>query len=287
MNETAKHKNPWTELELEYVADHYGLIPTKQIAHQLNRSERAVYTAATQKLNQRITDNFYSATELARLLGLPKIGRIVRWVEKGWLKGKKSPICSGQFKFWCFDEEDIVECLRQRPWLVDFRQMLQHYFRSIVKDEWERDRWYTVKQAEPLIGCPHAVYRYIQMGWLRADEGPAPGKNKWIIRDSAIKAFLKSKPHLQHRRSASSSSMRKYKMSVGLPSRLTITWLFQCPDCGDTIKVVAPPMLHGPQVRDLFLEQHTNGQCSHGTECLIYLSQGDYQVVPSLTKSPF
>lgn len=262
----------WNQEELQYLADYYGLLSNEKIAAQLKRSQLTVARTATRRLGQHVMDSFYSASELARLLGLPSTGKITRWVKRGWLRGKKSPACSGQFKLWCFTEEDVVSCLSQHPWLVELKRMPEHYFRSIVREEWERDPWYTGEQAAPLLGVGlRTVSRYVGLGWLAAEGKPAAGGSQWIIRRSAIRAFLENDPRLQCQRETKSSSQQRCIISKGLPSRVSITWLIRCPHCGDMVQLTAPPMLSGPQVRDFFLEEHTNGRCTHGTECLIKL----------------
>ena len=204
-NKPARFGDCWTPEELEYLANHYGLIPKKRLARHLKRSEKAVAKVAKKKLHGlRQKDNFYTALDVARSLGIPDSKRIIRWVERGWLKGKRAPMRQGPYPVWLFREGDIVKCLQQRPWLLELKGMPEHYFRSVVKREWESDPWYTCKHAAPLLGIktPFVVYRYIYRGWLPAIKKPWGGQGVWIIRRSAIQAFLNHDPRPQHRRSA-------------------------------------------------------------------------------------
>ena len=52
--------------------------------------------------------------------------------------------------------------------------MPEHYFRSIVRAEYERDPWYNCQEAAALLGVitDDAVQRYINHGWLPAVKKP-------------------------------------------------------------------------------------------------------------------
>ncbi len=188
----ARSYRHWTPEELEYLSNHYGLMSDTVLAHHFHRSEIAILLAARKKLGQRKKDNFYTAAELTRLLGLSCAKQIVGWLEQGWLKGEKAPIRQGQYFLWLITYENIVGCLRKHPWLVNLKRMERSYFRSVVIEEWERDPWYTCAQVAPLLSVKalHAVYRYIYLGWLPAERKSGGHWGAWIIRRSAVQAFL-------------------------------------------------------------------------------------------------
>lgn len=269
----ARSQKCWSPEELEYLSEHYGLMSDAALAHYLQRSENAIVLAARKKLHgQRKKDNFYTAAELARVLGISCAKRVVSWVEQRWLNGRKSPIRQGLYHVWLFTEETIVECLRRRPWLVDFKKMERSYFRSVAIEEWERDPWYTCIQAAPMLSVKtiDTVHRYIYLGWLPAEKKPGgPHQGVWIIRRSAVQAFLDDDPRAQYRHVQYSAGSRKAIIRAGRPSKLLIIWLIKCPSCGELVRIIAPPQLRGPQVKERFLGQHVNGYCEHGAECLI------------------
>lgn len=99
---------------------------------------------------------------------------------------------------WAFQEEDIVTCLRARPWLAVKNRMPEHFFRSIVLEEWKRDPWYSADQAAPFLGRRNrnCVLRYIRDGLLEAERvprvlvGSSGPDGCWLIRKSAIDKFL-------------------------------------------------------------------------------------------------
>ena len=138
VNKPARSDQHWSREDLGYLADHYGLISNEMIARHLERTVSSIPLTARRKLHLKLTDNFYTAEELARTLGIREAVTIIRWMREGWLKGSSRPI--GKRRFWCFVEEDIVEFLRQRPWLVCISgETLKHAHR------WQ------IEQYEPFI----------------------------------------------------------------------------------------------------------------------------------------
>ncbi len=270
----------WTLEELDYLKDNYGLICDKVLAARLQRSEGAIIYLAVGKHLVTRQMNFYTASALASLLGIPSSKSILLWVKKRWLSGIKSAKSQGKTRLWRFSEYGVAKCLRKRPWLVVLaptRQWLisdySHPFFYIVRKEWERDPWYTCEQAAPLLGRtqPSTVYEYIHRGWLRAEKKPCLGSTggMWIIRLSAIRAFLANDPRPQHQFAAASASMKRFIVSSGEPSKLATIWVIRCPSCGQQVRIEADPQLHGPQVRERFIELYVNGNCTHGGDCLI------------------
>ncbi len=276
----ARSQYKWTLDELQYLSDHYGLVSDKTIARNLGRSAKAVVESARNRLHTRRRDNFYSASELTRTLGLADSqGRkILTWVEQGWLKARKGPTAGGRkgksrllSRMWTFRENSIVKCLRRRPWLVDLATMPEHYFRSVVKREWQRDPWYTVRQLHSLLGSQNTILRYIRLGWLVAEKKPCGGPNGCIlvIRGSAIEAFLADDPRPGSKFKAQSEGERRLFLESGRASKLAVVWLLRCPSCGQEVEVSAPPQLYGPQVREEFIRLYVNGNCEHSSYCLI------------------
>ncbi|MBA7568569.1 hypothetical protein ES708_10298 [subsurface metagenome] len=265
----------WTATELEYLSDHYGLTSDKRLASQLQRSECGIVAAVKRRLrNQRRKDNSYTAAEVSRIFHV-HCRTVVNWVKFGWLKGRRSAIYAGPHQLWRFTESGIVECLRRRPWLTDFKSPSEHYFQSVVKTEWMRDRWYTTKQTAALIGVTNtaSVRRYIQLGWLRAEKSSVnpQSRHKWIIRLSAIRTFLENDPRSRHKFAAMAESRVKHILAAGDPARAAVIWQIKCPSCHEKVRIVAPPQLRTSKIRERFIELYIDGHCKHGTECLIPL----------------
>lgn len=195
----------YTPDEVEYLGDNYGVLTDKTLAGRLQRSERAICTKAWKGLHIHRFDNLYNAAELADALCIPHAGSIIRWVEHGWLKARRSPIRKGPYRYWKFSYTGIVRCLKRHPWLVMLKPTSQwlvsdysHHFFYIVRKEWKRDPWYTTEQAARLLGVIFQTVRvYIHKGLLEAEKTPRRGASKrhqygstiWVIRRSAIQAF--------------------------------------------------------------------------------------------------
>lgn len=260
----------WTEEELEYLGSKYGLVSDRAICRHLQRSLNAIRIAALRKLHSNRKANFYSACELARTLGVLDSKTIINWASAGWIPVRKSVVRAGIFKAWLFRDKNIVRFLREKPWLFDPTKMPDHYFRSIVRGEYERDPWYSCEQAALLLGVKtdDAVQRYIRRGWLPAVKKPGgPWQGKWIIRRSDIEKFLANDPRPKHKFDMASSSRKRAARRKGNPLRLSVVWSVLCPDCGETVVVKADPSLRGPQVQQLFTRIYTDGTCSHGLIC--------------------
>lgn len=265
-----KYRPRWSDEELEYLREHYGKTPDRILVRHLNRSRFAIVLAAKKNLNgQRRKDNFYTAADVARIIGTPCAKKVADWVSRGWLKGTKSWMSQGTNKVWRFSEQGIARCLRRRPWLADHRRMEESFFHSVVIKEWKRDPWYGAAQAAPKLGITtlDAVHRYIHRGWLQAERKLG---GVWIIRKSAIEAFLKNDPRPGYKASTLGASRRRTILASGRPTKQAVIWALNCPRCGDQVKVIASPRLFGPEVKARFVAQHVNGgPCLHGPECCV------------------
>lgn len=262
----------WTGEELDYLAAKYGLVSDRAICRHLQRSPNALRIAALRKLHSNRKVNFYTATELAKALGIPCSKTLIPWVEARWIKARRSVVKAGEYRAWCFRDQNIEKFLHSMPWLFDPRKMPEHYFRSIVRAEYERDPWYDCQGAAALLGVKTggAIQRYINHGWLPAFKKPGgPWQGKWVIRRSAIEKFLANDPRPGYRHDMCSASRKRATRRRGNPLRLSVVWSVLCPDCRETVVVKADPALRGPRVQQLFTEIYTNGACSHGLVCTL------------------
>lgn len=205
-------KRTWSREELGYLAEYYGVLPAAEVAKHLKRSVNALKIASYRKLGLNQRSNIYSASEVARLLGVDS-HKVTRWAESGLVKATKGNLGCGYNRVWCFNEESIDALLKSQPWIIpDFHRMEISQFRSIVEAQWYKDPWFTCRKAAPRLGVTHpeAVKRYIRNGWLTAHRAPCThGYFVLVIRRSEIDKFIQNDPRPAHRREALNQSRRK------------------------------------------------------------------------------
>lgn len=187
-------RRDWNAEDLKYLGDTYGILPDEQICEHLGRSRNGIILASKRHLKINRKANFYTAKEVAKLLGVACAKTITQcWMSKGFIEGRKSTVRCGKNLMWLFSEPDIEKCLRERPWLVVFKKVQDHnQFRKIIEDEWKKDPWYTTEQAAPFLGVhSHTLVKYLNRGFLEGDKKPSIcWQGEWVIRRSAIHAFL-------------------------------------------------------------------------------------------------
>lgn len=151
--------------------------------------------------------------------------------------------------------------------------MEESYFRSIVKEEYEGDPWFTPIEVAHFLGLAdqNPIHRYIYKGWLPAEKRPGkPWQGAWIIRKSAIDAFLKNDPRPGHTRLALVTTRHRVILKQGKPIRVFTVWKLKCPNCGYRVRIKADPCLAGPKVKELFTSKfNQNGVCTHGKSCIV------------------
>lgn len=261
---------PWTPAELDILGDNYGLMSDKALASRLGRTRNGIIIAAKRKLQVNRKQSFYTAHEVATLLGCRCSKTVIYWVSQGWLKGKQGPVGCGVNLMWQFSEEELVSFLQKRPWIVDRACVRRngHYFASVLEAEWKRDRWYTVDELLKILAVGiDAVHRYIRRGWLPAVRKPGgPHQGRWIVRKSSLDQFIANDPRPLHRRRALAGSRRTMFMDAGRAVRVCTLWRLRCPKCGDLVEIIAAPDLHGPVVRERFVSLWLgpSTECSHG-----------------------
>ncbi len=188
----------------------------------------------------------------------------------------------GKYRTWRFEYEDIVACLQRRPWLVDLKRMGQSYFRSMVREVWEKDPWYNAYEAAPLLGLVdhNAVHRYIQRGWLNTERrAGAGGLGEYVIRRSAIDEMLANDPRPDHIRFSLLKSRRKTWLKEGRAVSLMTLWVMKCPLCGHRVRIKADSKIFAPRLKELFIQQFATGSCTHGRAVDIKASRGKKAVV--------
>jgi len=235
----------WSDEELAFLNDNIGLLSDEQLCRHFKRTPNAIKLAAKRRLNGvNHKTNFYTGRDLARLFGIACSKTIVAWHSKGFLKGKRSPVHCGKTLMWGFLYEDIVECLRRRPWLVSIKRIERSFFRTIVLEEWDKNPWYTCDQAAPLFGLKddNAVKRYLRRGWLPAERKPSGGTWQWVIRKKDIDLFLENDPRPEHRRQEYAKSKRNFWRKFHIKRTYWAKKMATIPMSGEGVRVNRCPI---------------------------------------------
>jgi rRNA maturation protein Nop10 len=250
---------PWSQQEDEFLESHYSRMTMKTLSEKLGRSETGIMLRR-RRIGLHRTDGFYTATALAKIFGIDAKG--VTWfAENGFLKGSRAPYYQGLNKPWYFSELNIRRFIRHYPWLLRPEKMDEHYFRSILRDEWKRDPWYSASEAAKILGCvDDTLLRHLHRGVVQGFKRQYDRKwGRWWIRRSALQGFWDKVR--ENKRQRSRQARKNYYRRIGQPTKLYTVWQVHCPSCGEDFTVRAPPRAHGPEVLALGKELH---QCRNG-----------------------
>lgn len=201
----------WSEDEIEYLVDHYGLVSLRHIARRLRRTETAVKLKAKRLgINQKA--NFYSATLVAEVFGVDTKKVSHQWIVDGLLRARRSPVrCGPHHVAWRVMDQDLERFIRQHPEQYDWRRMEPGPWRNIARATWERDPVLTAEQAARELGVNTAtILRHINRGWMSATRVRCAGKHgSWRIRRSALEGFRVRKPDAVGNRYLANSRRRR------------------------------------------------------------------------------
>lgn len=171
----------WTPEQNEYLADHYPFTTMRRMMKFLKRTAVAIKVQA-QKLGLLRVSEDYPALTLAKILGCSG-ATVARYVKDGYLKGKQS-YKLGAHRRWVIAEEDVVTFIRTYPWLLSLTKMQEvSYFRSVLREEWAKNPWYTPTQAAKRVGCGLEAIR------LRLASGVIKGFKRgsyWWVREKDL-----------------------------------------------------------------------------------------------------
>lgn len=272
----------WTQDQLDFLNEHYGVLSDDEICSRLKKSKNALHIQAVRKLKICHKTNFYTSREVALLLGVSCSKTIIGWMKKGWINGDKSTTRCGPNIMWNFSYEAIEQMLRERPWLVDCSKMEMSYFRSIVKEEFAKNPWYSIRKACQMIGIQYqssAMAFYLKKKWLHPVKKPIEGGNHWtwLFFKSDIDNFLANDPR-RLRPLQSSSTRQRNNLKEGKPVQVYAVWKMKCPKCKSTIRINCNPRLKSDEIKELFIARYVNGSCSHKYICTIAKPLKPYKI---------
>lgn len=182
---------PWTQTEIEYLADHWGLKPDAEVARKLGRTVDACKVYATRRLRLARSDNFYTSRQVARIFGVNS-HVVIRWIEAGVLAGKPSPVACGSRHRWRIDDPALQRFVKRFPYHYDRTRIERNsYWRNLAERVRAADPWLTVPEAAAIVGIhPHTLVRYLREGRLEAVKTWGAGNHgAYRIRRSVAEAF--------------------------------------------------------------------------------------------------
>lgn len=117
----AKDLKPWTPEEEAFLIEHWHSHSVGYLSRNLKKSVNAIHAKANRlKLGPKFDDG-YTATEVSRILGYACGGTVVQWIEKGWLKAKRSRILSN--RNYCITEKQLKSFMKAHPNLWSFERL--------------------------------------------------------------------------------------------------------------------------------------------------------------------
>jgi transcriptional regulator with XRE-family HTH domain len=109
---------PWTTGDLIYLEANLHQMSYEQLAQKLERTEAAVYLKA-QGLGLNKSHEGYTLRGLAAAFGV-SVDTVKRWIDKGWLKGKRRQSRREQVgDIWYFSDAAVKDFVRRHPEAVD------------------------------------------------------------------------------------------------------------------------------------------------------------------------
>ena len=258
---------PWTREEEDWLRDNYHQYTIKTLVRKLQRSRVAI-TLRVKRLNIRRTDGYYTARAVAEIFGGdPK--RVAALYHEGYLKGRKAPYLQGKNYPWMFTELAIVRFIKAYPWLLRPEAMQQeHYFRSVLRQEWERDPWYDSRQAAAMMGVgDETILRRLRSGEIPAfQRSPSKPWFRWWIRRSDLLTQFRRHDTPEERARNMADMQRARRERSGLPRQLHAVWEIVCQDCAERYQIKAPPRVWSTHVLKLAGEQHVCAQAEQAAD---------------------
>jgi hypothetical protein len=140
---------PWSEEDKEYLQEHWGRKSDMAIAETLSRPVGAL-TNQAKRLGINRRQNVWTATNVANLFGV-NIKTVVRWIDRGWIEGKKAPFGSGgqrgEYRAWSIDDESVETFVRRNGWAYDWRRMIEgEYLTRLARSIAKSDPWLTIDE---------------------------------------------------------------------------------------------------------------------------------------------
>lgn len=255
--------NPvWTPAEEEYLREKWPYAKMSTMTRHLGRTAVAI-TIKKKEMGLYRDSEYYTASTLAAIFGCdPKW--LTALARDGFLKGHKAAHFVGPSHPWNFGEEDVVAFIRTYPWLLHPERMKQeHYFRSVVREEWRENPWYTTAEAAKVVGVhKDSILQRLESGELPGHRR-STGKtfSLWRIRQKDLLARFARHDGPEERSRRSTQAMKDRRERAGLPNVLHVVWELVCQYCAERFNVTAGPRVRGPVVAEVGMREHLRAGC--------------------------
>jgi len=116
--------NTWTQHELNYLENSWGIKTLSKIAKSLKRSKVGVFIKAKRlKLGASTrADEFMTARQASLMLGINDSQVVLRWIKLKGLPAKKREMLLGK-KFWMIKHSDMINWLENNQEKFDSRKI--------------------------------------------------------------------------------------------------------------------------------------------------------------------
>lgn len=174
---------PWSPAEEQFVLDNLGFLSDEEMGRRLGRTTNSIKIRRVRKSlgSASRRDTYYSARDVAEMLGVSCAKRVSWFIREGFLRGYEAPL--GRL-FYQVNFEDIKRFACNPMYWVYFnpRRVRHPYLRRLVLRQMRRwnDEWWDAKQA--------AAYHGVKLANI--SHAVATGKikgvrfGKWYVRRS-------------------------------------------------------------------------------------------------------
>lgn len=135
----------WTQEQTDLLLENYGILKDEILAKKLDRSASAIRARANH-LHLIRSQNFLTASDVARIFGIDEGTLSVIWIPKGLLKAKKSTVGGGRNRRWRIEERDLEAFIKNHQDRYDPAKVnpeLYPYWANLVKKYVPKN--YTIK----------------------------------------------------------------------------------------------------------------------------------------------
>lgn len=178
----------WAPRELAELASAIGAGHSDAaIARRLRRSVVAIQVARKRHDIPSRLASLMSARDVARRLGVSDSKSVVRWIEAGWLNGRRGEYW-GPNRRWYVTERALMAFMVERSHWARWKpeRMPESSWRRFALALRGGDRWLSTREVGALLGVGHAtVHRYIVRGLL-----PAVRHGNWFVHEADVRSFV-------------------------------------------------------------------------------------------------